>query len=63
MIRLLMDLAGRAHPFHVGIENFAHDHNIDTVVRTANAFAAAGVHVVGRRRWNRRRAMVTDRYL
>jgi tRNA G18 (ribose-2'-O)-methylase SpoU len=57
------DLARRAHPFHVAIENFAHDANIGTVVRTANAFAAAAVHVVGRRRWNRRGAMVTDRYL
>ncbi len=58
-----VDLAARAHPFHVAIENFGHDHNIGTVVRTANAFAAAGVHIVGRRRWNRRGAMVTDRYL
>jgi tRNA G18 (ribose-2'-O)-methylase SpoU len=57
------DLAARAHPFHIVIENFGHDHNIGTVVRTANAFGAAGVHVVGRRRWNRRGAMVTDRYL
>jgi tRNA G18 (ribose-2'-O)-methylase SpoU len=57
------DLVARAHPFHVAIENFGHDHNIGTVVRTANAFAAAGVHIVGRRRWNRRGAMVTDRYL
>jgi tRNA G18 (ribose-2'-O)-methylase SpoU len=57
------DLAARAHPFHVAIENFGHDHNIGTVVRTANAFCAAGVHIVGRRRWNRRGAMVTDRYL
>jgi tRNA G18 (ribose-2'-O)-methylase SpoU len=57
------DLIVRAHPFHVAIENFGHDHNIGTVVRTANAFAAAGVHIVGRRRWNRRGAMVTDRYL
>ena len=56
------DLARRAHPFHVAIENFGHDHNIGTVVRTANAFAAAEVHIVGRRRWNRRGAMVTDRY-
>jgi tRNA G18 (ribose-2'-O)-methylase SpoU len=56
------DLAARAHTFHVAIENFGHDHNIGTVVRTANAFAAAGVHIVGRRRWNRRGAMVTDRY-
>jgi tRNA G18 (ribose-2'-O)-methylase SpoU len=52
----------RRHPLHVGIENFGHDHNIGTVVRTANAFAAAEVHIVGRRRWNRRGAMVTDRY-
>jgi tRNA G18 (ribose-2'-O)-methylase SpoU len=49
--------------FHVAIENFAHDFNIGTVVRNANAFGAAGVHIVGRRRWNRRGAMVTDRYL
>ena len=54
---------GARHPFHVAIENFGHDHNIGTVVRTANAFAAAGVHIVGRRRWNRRGAMVTDRYV
>jgi tRNA G18 (ribose-2'-O)-methylase SpoU len=60
---VVADLARRAHPFHVAIENFGHDHNIGTVVRTANAFAAAGVHIVGRRRWNRRGAMVTDRYL
>ncbi|MEQ3552180.1 RNA methyltransferase [Pseudonocardia nematodicida] len=57
------DLARRAHPFHVAIENPGHDHNIGTVVRTANAFGTAGVHIVGRRRWNRRGAMVTDRYL
>ncbi|MCE0767290.1 RNA methyltransferase [Pseudonocardia kujensis] len=59
---VVAELATRAHPFHVAIENFGHDHNIGTVVRTANAFAAAAVHVVGRRRWNRRGAMVTDRY-
>lgn len=57
------DLVRRAHPFHVAIENLGHDHNIGTVVRTANAFGAGGVHIVGRRRWNRRGAMVTDRYL
>lgn len=48
--------------FHVAIENWGHDLNIGSVVRTANAFNAAGVHIVGRRRWNRRGAMVTDRY-
>ena len=56
------DIDARRHPFHVAIENFAHDANIGTVVRTANAFAASAVHIVGRRRWNRRGAMVTDRY-
>ena len=59
---IVADLDTRRHPFHVAIENFAHDLNIGTVVRTANAFLAAEVHVVGRRRWNRRGAMVTDRY-
>jgi tRNA G18 (ribose-2'-O)-methylase SpoU len=59
---IVADLDARRHPFHVAIENFAHDLNIGTVVRTANAFLAAEVHVVGRRRWNRRGAMVTDRY-
>jgi tRNA G18 (ribose-2'-O)-methylase SpoU len=56
-------LAARAHPFHVAIENWESDHNIGAVVRNANAFNAAGVHIVGRRRWNRRGAMATDRYL
>jgi tRNA G18 (ribose-2'-O)-methylase SpoU len=59
---IVADIDARRHPFHVAIENFGHDHNIGTVVRTANAFAAAAVHIVGRRRWNRRGAMVTDRY-
>lgn len=59
---IVADLDTRRHPFHVAIENFAHDFNIGSVVRTANAFAAAEVHIVGRRRWNRRGAMVTDRY-
>ena len=59
---IVADLDPRRHEFHVAIENFQHDHNIGTVVRTANAFAAQAVHIVGRRRWNRRGAMVTDRY-
>jgi tRNA G18 (ribose-2'-O)-methylase SpoU len=60
------DLAARranGPQLHVAIENWAHDLNIGSIVRTANAFNAAGVHIVGRRRWNRRGAMVTDRYL
>ena len=59
---IVADLDQRRHPFHVAIENFGHDLNIGTVVRTANAVLAAEVHIVGRRRWNRRGAMVTDRY-
>jgi tRNA G18 (ribose-2'-O)-methylase SpoU len=56
------DLDRRRHPFHVAIENWKHDLNIGSVVRTANAFLAEEVHIVGNRRWNRRGAMVTDRY-
>jgi tRNA G18 (ribose-2'-O)-methylase SpoU len=56
------DLDTRRHGFHVAIENWQHDFNIGTIVRTANAFLAAEVHIVGNRRWNRRGAMVTDRY-
>lgn len=59
---IVADIDTRRHTFHVAIENWGHDLNIGSVVRTANAFAAAAVHVVGRRRWNRRGAMVTDRY-
>lgn len=60
---IVADLDTRRHPFHVAIENWQHDLNIGTVVRNANAFNATEVHVVGKRRWNRRGAMVTDRYL
>jgi tRNA G18 (ribose-2'-O)-methylase SpoU len=59
---IVADLDTRRHPFHVAIENWQHDLNIGSIVRTANAFAAETVHIVGRRRWNRRGAMVTDRY-
>ncbi|HEY3505683.1 MAG TPA: RNA methyltransferase [Actinocatenispora sp.] len=59
---IVADLDTRRHDFHVAVENWQHDLNIGTVVRTANAFLAREVHIVGRRRWNRRGAMVTDRY-
>jgi tRNA G18 (ribose-2'-O)-methylase SpoU len=59
---IVADLDARRHPFHVAVENWRHDLNIGTVVRNANAFLAAAVHIVGRRRWNRRGAMVTERY-
>ncbi|WP_061211539.1 TrmH family RNA methyltransferase [Dermabacter hominis] len=47
---------------HVAIENIDHDFNIGSIVRTANAFGVAAFHIVGKKRWNRRGAMVTDRY-
>jgi tRNA G18 (ribose-2'-O)-methylase SpoU len=59
---IVADLDARRHDFHVAIENWQHDFNIGTIVRTANAFLSAEVHIVGNRRWNRRGAMVTDRY-
>jgi tRNA G18 (ribose-2'-O)-methylase SpoU len=59
---IVADLDARRHPFHVAVENWQHDLNIGAVVRNANAFLAAEVHIVGARRWNRRGAMVTDRY-
>jgi len=59
---IVADLDTRRHDFHVAIENWQHDFNIGTIVRTANAFLAKEVHIVGNRRWNRRGAMVTDRY-
>ena len=60
---IVADLDTRRHPLHVAIENWQHDFNIGSIVRTANAFNVAGVHIVGKRRWNRRGAMVTDRYV
>ncbi|MGN6474963.1 MAG: TrmH family RNA methyltransferase [Mycobacteriales bacterium] len=60
---MVADLAKTRRDFHVAIENWQHDFNIGTVVRNANAFQAAAVHIVGNRRWNRRGAMVTDRYV
>jgi len=59
---IVADLDTQRHAFHVAIENWQHDLNIGSIVRTANAFNAAAVHIIGRRRWNRRGAMVTDRY-
>uniref|UniRef100_UPI003F50D44F TrmH family RNA methyltransferase n=1 Tax=Microbacterium chionoecetis TaxID=3153754 RepID=UPI003F50D44F len=62
MDAIVADLDTRRHAFHVAIENWQHDMNIGSIVRSANAFLAAEVHIIGKRRWNRRGAMVTDRY-
>ena len=62
MAAIVADLDEHRHGFHVAIENWQHDMNIGSIVRSANAFAAETVHIIGRRRWNKRGAMVTDRY-
>ncbi|MEY4981317.1 MAG: hypothetical protein RL174_655 [Actinomycetota bacterium] len=62
MEAIIAELDRRRHTFHVAIENWQHDLNIGSIVRTANAFLAAEVHIIGNKRWNRRGAMVTDRY-
>ena len=59
---IVADLDERRHELHIGVENWGHDFNIGSVIRTANAMNVAAFHIVGRRRWNRRGAMVTDRY-
>lgn len=60
---IVADLDTRRNALHIGIENWGRDFNIGSVVRTANAFNLGAVHIIGRRRWNRRGAMVTEKYL
>ncbi|CAB4343392.1 MAG: rRNA methyltransferase [Actinobacteria bacterium] len=60
---IVADLDTSRSPLHIAIENWQHDLNIGSIVRTANAFNVSAVHIVGKRGWNRRGAMVTDRYL
>ncbi len=57
------DMSNQAFPIHIAIENYQHDYNIGTIVRSANAFNVSGVHIVGKRHWNRRGAMATEKYL
>ncbi len=59
---IVADLDKSRHSLHIAIENLEHDFNIGSIVRTANAFLVKEVHIVGRKRWNRRGAMVTDKY-
>ena len=63
VVEIKDDLDRSRHDFHVAIENFQHDFNIGTIARNANAFNAAGIHIVGRRHWNRRGAMKTEAYM
>lgn len=59
---IVADLDTKRHKVHIAVENWGHDFNIGSVIRTANAFNVAAFHIIGKRRWNRRGAMVTDRY-
>ena len=63
VVEIKDDLDRSRHDFHVAIENFQHDFNIGTIARNANAFNAAGIHIIGRRHWNRRGAMKTEAYM
>ena len=60
---IVADLNTKRHDLQIAIENWQHDLNIGSIVRTANAFNVSAVHIVGKRDWNRRGAMVTDKYL
>ena len=57
------DLNKYRHSFHIAVENFQHDFNIGTIARNANAFNAAGIHIIGKKHWNRRGAMKTEAYM
>jgi tRNA G18 (ribose-2'-O)-methylase SpoU len=61
--QIVTDLDKHRTGLHVAIENFTNDFNIGTVIRNANAFNVAGVHIIGRKHYNRRGAMVTDKYM
>lgn len=60
---IVADLDTSRSSLHIAIENWQHDFNIGTIVRSSNAFNVAAVHIIGKKHWNRRGAMVTDRYL
>ena len=60
---IVADLDKTRIPIEIAIENLAHDFNIGTIVRNANAFNVSRVHIIGKRKYNRRGAMVTDKYL
>jgi len=56
-------LDARGVRLEIAIENLERDFNMGTIVRSANAFGVRRVHVIGRRSWNKRGAMMTDKYL
>lgn len=61
--QIVASLDERGVELEIAIENLARDFNMGTIVRSANAFGVRKVHVIGRRQWNKRGAMMTDKYL
>lgn len=60
---IVSELDSRRTSLQIAIENLERDFNMGTIVRTANAFNVSIIHVVGRRQWNKRGAMATDKYM
>jgi tRNA G18 (ribose-2'-O)-methylase SpoU len=60
---IVADLDQSAHGLEIAIENVGRDYNMGTIVRSANAFGVRRIHVIGSRQWNKRGAMMTDKYL
>ncbi len=56
-------LSKKRIPLEIAIENVEHDFNIGSIVRTANSFNVQKVHIIGKKKYNRRGAMCTDKYL
>ncbi len=57
------ELSKSRTPLEIAIENLEHDFNIGSIVRTANSFNVKKVHIIGKKKYNRRGAMCTDKYL
>lgn len=61
--QVFSELSKKRTPLEIAIENVEHDFNIGSIVRTANSFNAKKVHIIGKKKYNRRGAMCTDKYL
>lgn len=61
--QVFLELSKKRNPLEIAIENVEHDFNIGSIVRTANSFNVSKVHIIGKKKYNRRGAMCTDKYL
>ena len=61
--QIVADLDSRGSDLEIAIDNVSRDFNMGTIVRSANAFGVRKVHIIGSRQWNKRGAMMTDKYL